>query len=293
MEFKIPFTFSKLEKLKKRSKFFSSKIRYKKKSFLGESLENSGIGISREEYLGICIKGFITSFLLILIILFIVLAFLKIKYFYLISLGISFLFSSFMFFSRIVYPKVYVTRKQRNIERSLIPALEDILIQLNSGIPLFSILVNISEADYGELSFEFKKAVKRISSGEPESEVLNEIGKRNPSIFFRRTLWQLSNGLNVGSDMSIVVKDSIKSLNEEQLIEIQEYGNKLNPLVMLYMLLSVIIPSLSIAFLTIVTSMLGITKTITSMLFIILFVFVVFFQLIFLGIIKSKRPRLL
>ena len=34
------------------------------------------------------------------------------------------------------------------------------LVQLNSGIPLFDILTNISNSNYGELSLEFKKAVK-------------------------------------------------------------------------------------------------------------------------------------
>ena len=73
----------------------------------------------------------------------------------------------------------------RDIERNLIPALEDMLVQLNSGVPLCSILVNISASDYGELSAEFKKAVKKINAGSPQSDVflLFVVGRRNGSQF--------------------------------------------------------------------------------------------------------------
>lgn len=96
-----------------------------------------------------------------------------------------------------------------------------------------------------------------------------------------------------GSDLSIVIKDSIKLLSEEQLIQIQNYGNKLNPLIVVYMLIAVIIPALSITFLIIISSMTNLPKNMTILLFIGLFVFVVLVQTMFLGIIKSGRPSLL
>ena len=293
MKFKIPFAISDIDKLRKKSKFFSSKIRPKKNSKLTENLVNIGVNISREEYIGICLRGFFISFITLFFIFTTIIAVLNVKFFYLIGTGLALLFASFILFSRMVYPKVYVARKQREIDKNLISALQDILIQLNSGIPLFSILVNISSGDYGELSSEFKKAVRRINAGEPESEVLDDLGRKNPSLYFRRTLWQISNGMRAGSDTSIIIKDSIKTLNEEQLIQIQNYGNKLNPLVMFYLLLSVIIPSLSVAFLSILASMVGLSQTVTTILFLGLFVFVVLFQVMFLGIIKSRRPSLL
>jgi len=206
---------------------------------------------------------------------------------------LAFVFSASNSFSKLSYPKVFVSRREKDIEKNLLFAMEDILIQLNSGIPLFDILTNISLSNYGELSVEFKKAVKRISSGEPEATVLADISSKSHSVFFKRTLWQISNGLNAGSDMSAIVKDNIKTLNEEQVIQIQNYGNKLNPLIMMYMLTSVIIPALSVSFMTIISSMMGMEKNLTMGMFIGLFVFVVMFQVMFLGMIKSKRPSLL
>lgn len=293
MKFNIPFTFSSLDKLRKRAKFFVSRIGHKKVSKLQENLKNAGTDLSREEYLGICARSFVYVFLFLFIISTTVLFFLNVAQFYLFGLGISAVFSLFVLFSQIVYPRIYVSRRQRDIEKNLISALEDISIQLNSGIPLFTIMTNVSMADYGELSVEFKKAVRKINSGEPESEVLDEMGKRNPSVFFRRVLWQISNGMRAGSDMAIVIKDGIRSLNEEQMIQIQNYGSKLNPLLVFYMLISVIIPALSVAFLTIIASMINLPGTMVELMYTGMFVIVFLVQVMFLGMIKSRRPSLL
>ena len=293
MRFKIPFTFLDVEKLKQRSRFFISKVRYKQKSVIAEYLSGCDTDLKREEYIGIALRSYFFNFIALTLIFGLILFLLSVNRLIIYSILAGFMFSSFTFFSQMVYPRVYVSRKQKNIERNLLPALENIYIQLNSGIPLFNIMVNISVADYGVLSEEFKKAVKRINAGESEPQVLNDLGKKNTSVFFRRTLWQISNGMIAGSDMSIVIKDSIKALSEEQLIQIQDYGSRLNPLIVMYMLITVIIPTLSITFLTIIASMVSLPKTMASLMFIALFVFVVFAQIMFLGLIRSRRPSLL
>ena len=281
------------EKLKTRSRFFLSRIKYKQKSKLRYYLENSNVDITREEYLAIVFRNFVNSFLILFVISTTILILFRISLLYILSFLIPLGFSSFLLFSQLVYPRIYLTRRQKNIEKNLIPALQDILVQLTSGVPLFSVLINISAARYGELSVEFKGAVKKINAGVPEQEVLDELAEDNPSVFFKRALWQISNGMKAGSDMTIVVRDSINALNDEQKIQIQDYGNKLNPLIVFYMLIAIIIPALSVAFLTIIASIIGLPKNTITIAFIILFVFVVLIQIMFLGIIKSRRPSLL
>lgn len=293
MIFRIPFVTSNLAKLKTRSKFFSSRFRHHKGSSLESYLKGIDIDLTREEYLGIVLRSFVNVFLILFILFSVILGIIGIGFFYIFSASIALLISLFVGFSQLAYPKVFVSKKEKDIEKNLVFALEDILIQLSSGIPLFDILTNISGSNYGELSVEFKKAVKRIGSGEPEAEVLADISRLNHSVFFKRALWQISNGLNAGSDMSLIIRENIKTLNEEQVIQIQNYGNKLNPLIMMYMLISVIVPSLSVSFLVVVASMIGLEKNLTIGMFIGLFIFVLFFQIMFLGLIKSRRPSLL
>lgn len=291
--FKIPLSDSNIEKLKSRSKFFGSRFHHKRKSSLQEYLREIDVRLNREEYLGIVLRSFVNTFLIFVILFSSILMVVGVSAFWIYSLGLSLVFSMSIAFSQLSYPKVFVSRREKDIEKNLIFALEDILIQLNSGIPLFDILTNISLSNYGELSVEFRKAVKRIGAGEPEAEVLADISKRSHSVFLKRTLWQISNGLNAGSDMSMIIRENIKTLNEEQMIQIQDYGNKLNPLIMMYMLVSVIVPALSVSFMTVIASMIGLEENLTKGMFLGLFVFVVFFQIMFLGIIKSKRPSLL
>ena len=179
-----------------------------------------------------CLLVFASGMLLFLFFLFSILGTImmflfRIGNFYIYGPVIGILFAFFIFFSQRVYPKIYLARRQKNIEKNLIPALQDVLVQINSGVPLFSIMVNLSSANYEELSIEFKKIVKRIHAGEAEADVLDDIGKKNTSIFFRRTLWQISNGMRSGSDIAVIIEDSIKALSEEQLIQIQNYGNRL------------------------------------------------------------------
>ncbi len=293
MNFKIPFTIAEVDKLKKRSVYFKRYVKYKKESKLKRYLEISDSGISREEYLAICIRGFLISLLSLFVVISTVFILIRIRNAIFLSIFLSVVFSFFLMFSRLAYPKVYSTRKEKDIERNLIPALEDVLVQLNSGIPLFSIMINISSSDYGQLSTEFKKVVKMINAGIPQAEVLEQIGEKNSSPFFRRALWQMSNGMKAGGDISIIVKDSIHALEEEQLIQIQNYGNKLNPMIMFYMLISVIVPALSITFLTVISSIVNLEKSTTTVLFMVLFVFIVLVQVMFLGVIKSIRPSLL
>jgi pilus assembly protein TadC len=292
MDFKIPLTFSNIEKLKKKSpmNFFA---KGKKKTKLQEYLDHADCGLNSAEYMSIVTRSTFSYMLATYIIAAVILFFLRINKFYLIAIPLALLFALFTFTLQYLYPKLYNSRKQRNIENNLLHALNDMHVQMSSGIPLFSILVNISSSDYGELSSEFKKAVKKINAGMPEIEVLEELGERNPSMFFRRTLWQISNGMRAGSDISVIIKESINSLNEEQLIQIQRYGNKLNPMIMFYMLISVIVPALSITFLTVIASLINLGEQTTRSLFIGLLFIIVIMQILFLGVIKSLRPSLI
>jgi flagellar protein FlaJ len=293
MKFHIPLTRSSIDKLRKKPRLFDAIIRPSKKSSLQKYLDNTETGLTREEYLNICYRNASIALVLIYLISLTIFVFSGRENAYLLAFGISLIISFFILFNQLAYPKLYSNRKDKDIEKNLIPALEDMLVQLNSGIPLFNILVGISVSDYGVLSEEFKKIVRKINAGYPQIEVLEEIGEKSSSLFFRRTLWQISNGMKAGSDVSIVIKYSLKTLGQEQIVQIQNYGNKLNPLIMFYMLTSIILPALAITFLTIISSLINLAETTSILLYVSFFFIVVFIQIMFLGIIKSTRPSLI
>ncbi len=292
MKFKIPFAVSDIEMLKRKSKPFM-KLTSPKKNKLSKYLDETGEDIGRRQYLAICYRGFVVSFIYLFFIFSLILFFYHASYFLLVGLGSAFLVSGFVFLSRMNYPRILSVQKAREIEKYLIPVLHDMMVQLNSGVPIFKILVNISESNYGEVSSEFKKIVGEINSGVPQIEAIEKYGKLNSSKYFQRVLWQLSNGLRAGSDLSVVIKEGVRTLSDEQAIQIQSYGSKLNPLIMFYMLIAVILPSLGVTFLIIISSILNVPEQIMQIVFFSIFGVVMFMQLMFLGLIKSKRPSLL
>ncbi len=204
-----------------------------------------------------------------------------------IFIGMIFLFISFYFI--ILYPKVIIRRRTKQLEKNLLFALRHILIEVKSGIPLFDSLVGVSTG-YGELSKEFMKIVKEINAGKSQIEALNMASERNPSLYFRRALWQIVNAIKAGSDIADTLEVITDNLAEEQLNQIKSYGQELNPWTMLYMIIGVIAPSLGITFLIILSSFSGIV--VPKTIFPIILIGLVMFQIFFIGFIKSKRPSI-
>lgn len=295
MIFKIPYSLVPFNTLKVISIMLGGIARFIEPAFpfLDLNLKQADIKFSAREYLAMCISASLIFFLSFFAfgILFLYLAGSLGSILLLVTILVF--FTLFVFFQQIYYPVFIVNKRIKSIENNLLPALQDFLVQLNSGIPLFNILVNISSHDYGELSNEFKKVVREINAGIPQVQALDEIASRNPSLYFRRALWQIVNGMKAGSDMAGVISEVIRALSEEQLIQIQRYGSQLNPLAMFYMLVAIIIPSLATTFITIMSSFITLSATTTKLVFWGLFGVVIFFQIMFLGMIKTRRPNLL
>jgi pilus assembly protein TadC len=139
------------------------------------------------------------------------------------------------------------------------------------------------------LSHEFKRAVNEINTGKSEIAALEMLARDNPSLYFRRVLWQMVNALKSGADIGQTMKQIVDNLSEEQRIAIKKYGAQLNPLALMYMIFCVIFPTLGITFLLVISSFIGIGFDLEYMLIGIL-VFLVMFQFMLIGLIKSRRP---
>ena len=211
----------------------------------------------------------------------------KIDFF--LPLVVSTSFSFFVFFYLMRYPQLMAVRRMRRLERDLLNALQHILIEIKSGVPLFNSLIGVSE-EYGEISEEFKIIVTEINAGLSEIEAFQRASLRNPSLHFRRAIWQLTNAMKAGSDISSAVESIVKNMVSEQIVEIRKYGQELNPFTLMYMLFSVIMPTLGITFLIILSSFSGLK--IPEYLFALIIMFLGMFQYFYMGIIKTKRSTM-
>ena len=133
MKNKIPFSFIPFSKLKNISKSFlglGNKIE-KNLPFIKTSVAQTDIGVKPEEYIAMLITLGIINLIFVNIILTILFSILYIENPLLLSFLISIPVVIFIFLQQIFYPKLQINKKTKNLERNLLPALQDILVQLN------------------------------------------------------------------------------------------------------------------------------------------------------------------
>ena len=195
-----------------------------------------------------------------------------------------------VFIYNLVGPNRVVSKRVSDIEANLLFSLRHLLIEIRSGISNYDSFVSLSKSDYGAVSVEFSKLVKNISYGVSETQALEELMIKNPSINFRRVIWQILNAIRSGSDLSGIIEELVKEYSLEQKTKIKMYGGQLNSLALVYMIFAIIIPSIGITFLIILSffSDFAVNEGILALVLLV----IVVFQFMFIGVVKSKRPRI-
>ena len=244
-----------------------------------------------EEFVSMCLFSsfyyFLFSFLAIFFIGIITMPINKVIF---ISLLTSIALSFVVFFSLIFKLELLIRRRVRFLERDLLFALKYLFIRVKSGIPLYDALVGVAYGDFGEVSREFKKTIKEITAGVDQVTALENMALRNPSPYFRRVIWQITSNLRAGADIASTLESITSSLVKEHKILIRKYGSELNPIILMYMMFTVIIPSLSVTVVVVMSSFSGLS--VPKYLFYLIPISVVILQLFFISVIKNKRPLL-
>ncbi|MEK6835817.1 MAG: type II secretion system F family protein, partial [Nanoarchaeota archaeon] len=117
---------------------------------------------------------------------------------------------------------------------------------------------------------------------------LNEVIEITPSPDFRKLLAQISNSLRTGADVSVALESITDQITKEHLIKVKEYGKKINPLVMFYLLIAIIVPSLGVAMLALLSAFTGLTLNLGNLIGIAIITGLI--QISFLSVILTNRP---
>jgi flagellar protein FlaJ len=219
------------------------------------------------------------------------LAQLNIPLLYLIPLVVVYPFMTFFYF--MFYPDAAIIKRQREIDYEVLFAGRHLLIALRSGMPLFDSMVGLTKG-YGEVSREFNKIVEKITLGMPMTQAIREIVQNNPSKYFVRVAVQVANSLSSGADVGGSLEAVLDQISKEQLIQLREYGQKLTPAVMFFMVFGVIIPSIGVVLATVLFSVIGGDELGLKPYHLgIIFFLILIIQLLFLGVIETARPKYL
>jgi flagellar protein FlaJ len=195
-----------------------------------------------------------------------------------------FLFSFFYF---IRFVDVKIEKMKRHINQELVFAGRFLIIELQSGVPLYNAFVNLGK-NYEVIGPFFNEVVEKINLGTTMEEALNEAITLTPSPELRKLTWQVLNSMRTGADVADSLNAVIDQIVRQQQIAVKEYGRKLNPLAMFYMMIAVIVPSLGTTVLIVLATFIGFALPLPFLL--IIAGLVGFVQLMFLAVIKSARP---
>jgi len=192
-----------------------------------------------------------------------------------------------LFFYLLKVPDVKIRQKESGVSREIVFATRFLMIEIESGVPIYNAFINVGRV-YPVVGSYFNAIVDQIDMGTSMEDSINETLELVPSSNLRKILWQLLNSIKTGADVSGSLNSVLDQIVNEQKIEVEEYGRKLNPLAMFYMLLAVIMPSLGSTMIIIFASFIGISLSITVLLTI--SGLLAFMQFMFYGLIKSARP---
>ena len=158
-----------------------------------------------------------------------------------------------VFINFIKRPDIIIKKKQKEFDREVVFAGKFFVIELQSGVPIYNAMIGVSRS-YPIIGKYFKEILNRINMGTPIEDAINESIELTPSQNFRKFLWQMYNSLKTGSDLATALSVTVDQIAADQIIQIKEYGRKLNPIVMFYMVAAVIFPSIGIIMLIIFSS---------------------------------------
>jgi len=200
----------------------------------------------------------------------------------------GFLFFFIAFMLHLIYPSILVKKLAALSDNDLLFALREIMLSINSGIPLFDSLRNVSLGSYGRVSEDFGTVVKHIESGVPEKEALRALAISSESEYLKRAVWYMITALETGASMSTALPGIVDTLESHTYRNIRSYSSTLNFLMLIYMLIAAAIPSLGITFLVLLSAFSGLGVTMSGILMLVIGAGIG--QLVLIGYMAQTRP---
>lgn len=184
-------------------------------------------------------------------------------------------------------PDVITAKRSKELSREIVYVGRFLIIELGSGVPVYKAMRNVTK-NFDVAGKYFKHITDQVDLGSTLEEAIVRVIEISPSNDLNRILWQILNSSKTGSDIKSSLAAVLEQIIREQQIQVKDYGRKLNPLAMFYMMIAVIVPSLGTTMLTVLASFLGIELSL-GILLLIAAVFGIL-QFMFIAIIRSSRP---
>ena len=186
---------------------------------------------------------------------------------------------------------VKATQLGRELDRDLLFVSEYLLVTLESGVPLPNALEQLSKIDRPGGKF-FERILREFKMGEDLEVTLNHAIDYCPSEDFRNLIKKLKDSLSIGVQLDKTLVDFVNESSDKKLIEIQGYSKKLNPLIMMYLVLGIVIPSLGVTFFILFAAISGMNEAMLRLILIVIFLVMFLFQYFAYSSLKFSKSTL-
>ncbi len=227
-------------------------------------------------------KVLMSSFMLCAALSFVAFGFLQSAWALSIFLLFPLFFTYFLHFA-----DVRISQLARGVDSELTYAGRFLVIEVEAGVALHKTFENLAN-NYPHVGAYFQEIIDKVELGTSTEEAINEVIEYVPSDALRKLMWQILNSLRTGSEISDSLRVAIDQIVREQRIEVVEYGRKLNPLAMFYMMVAVILPSLGVTMVIVMATFIGFSLSLPILLS--AAGALIFVQFMFLAAIRSQRP---
>lgn len=186
---------------------------------------------------------------------------------------------------------VQIRQYGRELDRDLLFVSEYLLVTLESGLPLPNAIQKLSSVNRPGGLF-FKRIFTEFKTGKDFQTALNNAIIYAPTDRVKILVKRLKDSLVIGADLEIILSNFVKENSEKKIIEIREFSKKLNPLIMMYLLLGIVLPSLGITFFTLGAALIDMTPTLLGIILTMIFLFMFTFQYMAYSSLKFSKSTI-
>ncbi len=212
------------------------------------TLIKAGIKDSPDYYLNkMFLIAFIASLFFTILLLFV---FLKKGVFFLWVLPAFVILFAFFFFTVLQLPKMAAKKRKQELESDLLYTVRHFLLRMECGSSLLNALEETANLDTVSAKY-FSEVVHDLNIGSPIEHAIDYAIKYTPSERFMEVMNIIKTSLRTGSDIKQSLKSNLREMSHDKILEIKDYGKKLSPLSMFYMIIGTIVPSIGVSVLVI------------------------------------------
>ena len=197
-----------------------------------------------------------------------------------------------LFFSvlHLAYPRMIATDIAAAEDRELIFVMRDMLIQISSGIPLFTVIENVGNTGYDYIGPEFREVAGRVRGGAPLLDELEAMAIRTRSEYLKKTVWQMVTAIRSGANLTATIKGVVKNLVDYQFSLSKSFNAELNFIILIYLMAAAVLPTIGTTVLVVfsVFGLLGVSPE----LFVGIIALSFIGQIAIIGYVRVKRPSL-